>query len=48
MDYIILEEGSIKILDDECWKQIIIYKSYLNFKIKDIYKSLEFGIPFYM
>jgi len=48
MDFVILEEGPIKILDENDWNRIIKSKKINDIPMRDLYRSLEFGIPFTM
>lgn len=48
MDYVILDEGEITLLDEQAWRAIIREQSLKSYNIRDIYKSLENGIPFLM
>ena len=48
MDFVIIEEGSMKLLKEHEWREIIRKKSLAGHPIRDIYKSLEVGIPFVM
>ena len=48
MDFVIIEEGAVHVLKEEEWRAIIFKKSLQGHPIRDIYKSLEVGIPFVM
>jgi hypothetical protein len=41
MDFVILEEGRVNLLDENDWRRIIKEKSIEKIPIRDIYKSLE-------
>ena len=46
MDFVILEEGPMKILDENDWNRIIKSRKINDIPVSDLYRSLEFGIPF--
>lgn len=48
MDFVIIEEGAMKLLKEQDWREIIRKQSLKGHPIRDIYKSLEVGIPFVM